>query len=125
MSDIKISDKLLSWVLWCEVIRNNAEKCKTDHTEGFTLWYTSIKDNKETPHAVNLDTFIRLAKIKCFECGYAIIETPFDCRILDARNHNEIFNITINTVGYDTKSYSMINVLQLLEEVADKVGGKG
>lgn len=122
--DIEISNKLLSWVFGCEVIRNNAETGETDHTKGFIVWYTSITDNKESPHAINLDTFIRLAKTKACEKGFAF-------EIDTANEYLEVSKLDINLepiiteIFLDVSSFDIDTDIKVLEWVVENVGGEG
>ena len=77
---MKISNELLSWVMGCEceflyTDENNLITFKPDHVLNIVTDSLSSYCNARGGHVdINIDTFIRIAKIKAFEAGYNIIE---------------------------------------------------
>ena len=134
----KISNELLSWVFGCECefvcSRNgNIELTGVDlttpniFTTGSSLPPTENDLFRFGMH-INLHTFIHLAKIKAFECGYIVNDDYEGVIVWTQKQYNDGGNaVDINDLGYkkdhECNPYNPIIVLEAFEWVAEKVGG--
>ena len=118
MSEIKISNELLSLVLGCECEFQymNKEFGETD------VQYSFIdNDRRLIDYSINIFEFINLAKIKAFECGYMVVELNSDCAVYDISDtrYTEFYT---NQSSFDF--FQPKRVIECLEWVEEQVGEK-
>ena len=115
-TEIKISDSLLSWVFGCEC--EFVDNLKSYHTLIFNTdgdinnHYASVCPRG---YQISTHTFIHLAKIKAFECGFTVTERA---NIVESRNINRYLyrDFYINDGYYDTE-----RIIQSLEWVNNQI----
>ena len=128
MSGIKISNNLLKFVFGCEcefeIVCVDLKCGKIEIESIFFLMLVESNRIKVMPRKINLHTFIHLAKIKCFECGYHVLEKAYGSRV--DWNVNKCG--CCYSKGKDFKNrtkqpmFGLDRILEALEFVAKKVG---
>ena len=129
MSDIKISNELLSWVLGCECefrcVIENVVLCKPNHIlsvdtdiimSGCSIIEGTLK--------INLYTFIHLAKIKALESGYNVtFHNPWDAKIFNQETYEEKFFSTEKLRSFEN-GFNIETEIEALEWVCKEIGEK-
>ena len=146
MSEIKISNELLSWVLGCEIYNSRPDDYESIKSSfgnmyistlntstkikgiKFLGWSKDPQKNYALIHSyrVNIHEFINLAKIKAFECGYQITVESHKVVIINTNNPNKKINIMSRVKQFlnDGDVFEVNVILNALEWVCKETGEK-
>ena len=120
---MKISNELLSWVFGCQ-----CEFKYIDDFLGIVFLPVTMDDHEITMEIkgvfftlgltyINLDTFIRLAKVKAWENNYEIREGYSFCAVTKI----ESFDNSIQFITSECEQYDTVRVVGCLEYVCNEV----
>ena len=117
---MKISNELISFVFGCEcefkLVDNNTIFLYSEEKIKNTDW-VAIWDNKGNESVINIYEFIHLAKAKCLEVGYEVIELSRRTKVF---NYDGKLSKSICYVG--PNEFDTSKTLECLEWVCGEIG---
>ena len=127
MSDIKISNELLSWVLGdkCVFISTKGYKISFNHL-GFTFNIDKYKTilNNDKFCEINIHEFIHLAKVNAFESKYFMNQSSRYVHVLYESKPNDYETKEFNKYYLSKTPFDIREMIDCLEWVAEEIGEK-